>query len=116
MSPRKVEYRVAKHEINSKIREAAVEYIVNRQEEPSVSTISSKNQITLPAQLLRQMGLGAGDRLAVTVEGNRLVLRPRPKDWVAYYGGSLPGLYGQSRQEIDGYVRELRDETDRAVE
>ena len=81
-----------------------------------MSTISSKNQITLPAHLLRQMGLGAGDRLAVAVEGNRLVLRPRPKDWVAYYGGSLQGLYGQNRQEIDAYVRELRDESDRAVE
>lgn len=116
MSPRKVKYSVAKGEGGGRIREAAVEYIVNRQEEPSVSTISSKNQITLPAHLLRQMGLGAGDRLAVTVEGNRLVLRPRPKDWVAYYGGSLQGLYGQNRQEIDAYVRELRDESDRAVE
>ena len=74
MSPRKVKYSLAKGEGGGRIREAAVEYIVNRQEEPSVSTISSKNQITLPAQLLRQMGLGAGDRLAVSVEGNRLVL------------------------------------------
>ena len=78
-----------------------------------MSTISSKNQITLPAHLLREMGIGAGDRLAVTLEGNRLVLRARPKDWVKYYGGSLKGLYGADAAEIDANLAELRAEGDR---
>ncbi len=101
-----------------KVKEAAVEYIVSRREDPALTTISSKNQITLPAQLLREIGLGAGDRLAVSKEGNRLVLRARPRDWVEYYGGSLRGLYGKDRQEIDAYVAELRedDERDQAIE
>ena len=73
-----------------------------------MSTISSKNQITLPAHILREMGLGPGDRLAVAREGSRLVLRARPKDWVAYHGGSLKGAYGQSREDEDAYVAELR--------
>ena len=93
-----------------KVKEAAVEYIVGRREDPTLTTISSKNQITLPAQLLREMGLNAGDRLAIRREGNRLVLRPRPKDWVEYYGGSLRGLYGETREEKDAYVDELRSE------
>ena len=38
----------------------------------------------------------------------KLVLRPRPRDWVRYHAGSLRGLYGQSREEIDAYVEELR--------
>jgi antitoxin ChpS len=101
---------------SGKVKEAAVEYIVGRREDPALSTISSKNQITLPAQLLREMGLGAGDRVAISREGNRLVLRARPKDWVGYYGGSLRGLYGDSREEQDAYVRELRDESDRDLE
>lgn len=75
-----------------------------------MTTISSKNQITLPAQLLRELGLGAGDRLVIRREGNRLVLRPRPKDWVEYYGGSLKGLYGETKEEMDAYVGELRSE------
>jgi AbrB family looped-hinge helix DNA binding protein len=102
-----------------KVREAAVEYIAGRRDEPAVSTISSKNQITLPAQLLRELGLGAGDRLAVSREGNRLILRARPKDWVAYYGGSMRGVYGNTREEIDEYIRELRQEDperDKAIE
>jgi antitoxin ChpS len=84
-----------------------------------VSTISSKNQITLPAQLLRELGLTAGDRLAVTREGSRLILRARPKDWVSYHAGSLRGLYGQSKGEMDEYLRELRaedEDRDNAVE
>jgi AbrB family looped-hinge helix DNA binding protein len=96
-----------------RIREAAVEYIVSRKEDPALTTISSKNQITLPAYLLREMGLGAGDRLAISREGNRLVLRARPKDWVEYYGGSLRGLYGNTKEEEDAYVRGLREDTER---
>jgi len=102
-----------------KVSEAAVEYIVSSKEEPAVSTISSKNQITLPAHLLREMGLAAGDRLALTREGNRLILRARPKDWIRYHAGSLAGLYGGSREEEDAYLRELREadtERDHAVE
>jgi AbrB family looped-hinge helix DNA binding protein len=83
-----------------------------------MSTISSKNQITLPAHLLREMGLGAGDRLAITVEGNHMVLRARPKDWVKYHGGSLRGLYGNDPAAVKEYLDELRsgEERDAAIE
>jgi AbrB family looped-hinge helix DNA binding protein len=96
-----------------KVAEAAVEYIAGRRNEPAMSSISTKNQITLPAHLLRELGLRAGDRLAVTREGARLVLRARPKDWVAYHGGSLKGLYGKDGEEIDAYVKDLRADTER---
>ncbi len=96
-----------------RIREAAVKHIVDRREGPPMTTISSKNQITLPAHLLRELGLNPGDRLAIDLEGERLVLRPRPRDWVRHYAGSLRGLYGQDRQQADEYVQDLRDETRR---
>lgn len=95
-----------------KVSEAAVEYITGRKEE-AVSTISTKNQITLPVHLLRQMGVGPGDRLAVALEGGRLVLRARPKDWVEHYAGSLPGYWGNTDEEIDAYIRDLRDNSHR---
>lgn len=99
-----------------RIAEAAVvHYDADRRDDTVMSTISSKNQITLPAHLLREMGIGAGDRLAVTLEGNRLILRPRPKDWVKYYGGSLKGVYGANASAIDAYLAELRDESDREI-
>lgn len=96
-----------------KVAEAALEYMVERREEPAVTTISSKNQITLPAHLLREMGLGPGDRLSIAREGNRLILRARPKDWARYYGGSLRGLYGNTKEEVDAYLQELREDAGR---
>jgi AbrB family looped-hinge helix DNA binding protein len=96
------------------VAEAARDYY--GEEGPAMTTISSKNQITLPAHILREMGLRAGDRLAVGREGNRLVLRPRPKDWVRHYAGSLGNLYGSGREQIDLYIKDLREEGPRAEE
>jgi AbrB family looped-hinge helix DNA binding protein len=107
---------LTKDDRQRKVSEAALEYIVSRKEEPAMSTISSKNQITLPAHLLREMGLRSGDRLAVVREGNRLVLRARPKDWVAYHGGALAGRYGADKAETDSYLRDVRSGQDRDAE
>jgi AbrB family looped-hinge helix DNA binding protein len=104
-----MEYR-PKRNRSVRISEAAAVYFAAGIQDEAVSTISSKNQITLPAHLLREMGIGPGDRLAISRDGTRLVLRARPKDWVAYHAGSLPGLYGRNAEETDAHVRELRDE------
>ena len=71
-------------------------------------TIGRKYQITLPAQLVRELGLEPGDQLEVELEGGHLVLHPRPRDWVAYTAGSMPGYYGKTKEEIDAYLREVR--------
>ncbi len=72
------------------------------------TTISSKNQITIPARMIREMGLKPGDQLAVELDGLRLILHPRPKDWVSYTAGSMPGYYGETKEDIDAYLREVR--------
>src|SRR5688572_11202166 len=92
-----------------KVGEAAVDSSALLQE-PVLSTISSKNQITLPVHLLRELGIGPGDRVAMVRDGDRLILRPRPKNWASYYAGSLKGVYG-TKEEIDAYVREQRDDS-----
>ena len=118
MARRKAKWDLSGVKEEVRIGEAALEYFADPEEDLTLATISSKNQITLPAHLLRAMGLGAGDRLAVTHEGGRLVLRARPKDWVQYHGGSLAGLYGKDVAEIDAYVAEERahSERDEAIE
>jgi len=122
MPRRKVEYQansdLPRKKGEGKIAEAALEYIAGRQGDSAMTTISSKNQITLPAQILREMGLNPGDRLAVTREGARLVLRARPKDWVTYHAGSLAGTYGRTREQQDAYLQELRanDAREQAIE
>lgn len=72
------------------------------------TTISSKYQITLPARLVRELGLEPGDKLAVELEDGRLILHPRPKDWVSYTAGSLKGVYGETKEDIDAYLKEVR--------
>ncbi|MGH7196099.1 MAG: hypothetical protein ACREGA_04990 [Candidatus Saccharimonadales bacterium] len=42
-------------------------------------TITSKNQITLPAEYVRKMRLGKNRRLSVCQRGNKLVLEPEPE-------------------------------------
>jgi AbrB family looped-hinge helix DNA binding protein len=122
MTPKEVDYskdfeRLTKRRRSSKVAEAVAVYSAGSGEGgPSVTTISSKNQITLPAQLLRDMGLRPGDRLSVAREGGRVILRPRPKDWVRHYAGSLSGVYGGSREEVDSYLKDLREDGDRASE
>lgn len=68
------------------------------------TTVSSKNQVTLPVDALARAGLATGDQLAVDVRGpGELVLR-RVVDPVERYGGTLTGIY--EPDELD----RLRDE------
>lgn len=90
------------------MREAARPYQPMGAEEMPKTTISSKYQITLPARLVRELGLEPGDKLEVELEHGRLVLHPRPKDWLAYTAGSLEGVYGRTKEDIDAYLREVR--------
>jgi AbrB family looped-hinge helix DNA binding protein len=95
-------------EPKNKIGEAAISYESGWQE-PVLMTISSKNQITVPVQLLRELGIGPGDRFSVRRDGETLVLRPRPKDWVTHYRGRLGGIFG-TKEDIDRYIAEGRDD------
>jgi bifunctional DNA-binding transcriptional regulator/antitoxin component of YhaV-PrlF toxin-antitoxin module len=68
------------------------------------TTVSSKNQVTLPVDALARAGLATGDQLAVEVRGpGELVLR-RVVDPVERYSGTLTGIY--EPDELD----RLRDE------
>ena len=95
-----------------KVREVALAYLTegaSAMSEVATAKLSSKHQITLPVAMVRRLGLEPGDRLAVRVEEDRIVLRPRPRDWVEYYRGRLRGVYGSSVEEIDEYIRKERE-------
>ena len=70
------------------------------------SRISSKHQITIPAEALRRAGLAAGDRVVAHVDGAGRVILERDHDVVDEYAGALTGVYDSD--EID----QLRDEWD----
>lgn len=71
-------------------------------------TLSSKGQVTIPVDILRRLGLKAGDKLIAELIDNRIVLLPQPESWTDYFGGSLKGVYGSTVEEIDRYIVEVR--------
>ena len=80
-------------------------------------TISSKHQITLPAEIVRRLGLRAGDKLAIELIEGEILAVPEPVSWVDWGRGIAAGVYGGTKESIDRYVAEERvswsdDQTD----
>lgn len=55
----------------------------------NIVTISSKNQITLPKDLLASLGVGVKSQLLIDKESENIVLKPLKKSIVEEVGGSL---------------------------
>ncbi len=72
-------------------------------------TVSSKNQVTIPVAILREVGISPGDRLAAAVVDGNIVLMKEPENWVLYLQGSMRGTYGDTKESIDRYVQRERD-------
>jgi bifunctional DNA-binding transcriptional regulator/antitoxin component of YhaV-PrlF toxin-antitoxin module len=75
-----------------------------RERRRGATTISSKNQITIPAAELRAAGLEAGERLVARADGPGRVVLEREHDVLADFVGALTGVYGPD--EIDTLRRE----------
>jgi AbrB family looped-hinge helix DNA binding protein len=69
--------------------------------------LSSRHQVVIPKKVRKRLGLHAGDQLVVEVEGEKVVLHPRPKNYTDY----MLGLGKKVWQRIDAteYVRKERE-------
>jgi len=74
-----------------------------------VVTLSSKNQITLPAEMVRNLHLKGGAKLVIERIEDHIVLLPQPESWVDYFAGSLKGVWGNTKEEISRYIYEVRE-------
>ena len=72
-------------------------------------TVSSKNQITIPVSILREVDIHPGDRMAAAVIDGDIVLIKEPESWTEYFQGSMRGAYGGSVESIDRYVLRERE-------
>ena len=64
-------------------------------------TITSKNQVSLPARSLEELGWERGDKLLVTVLGNdRLLLTKRPESWTDFYSGKMGHVWGDHEDTL----------------
>ena len=79
----------------------------------NVLTLNQKSQIVISKKIRKSLGLKPGDQLAAAVEGNKIVLRPRPKSPASRLRGIGKGTWG-NKTKIDAYLDKLRDEWERA--
>lgn len=71
------------------------------------TTITGKNQVSLPAQAVRTLGWTRGDRLVVEVLGeNMVVLIKRPQHWTDELAGRLTGVFGTHEETLRHLERE----------
>ena len=74
---------------------------------PLSAKVSTKNQIALPSEARRRLGIRPGDRLTMVVRDNELVLRRRPARASDRLRGIARGAYGNDPAE---YLKSLRAE------
>jgi AbrB family looped-hinge helix DNA binding protein len=65
--------------------------------------ISSKNQVVIPSEARKALGVKAGDKVLFVVLGDRVVLLQKPKSYAAALRGLGRGLYPE------GYLQKERD-------
>ncbi len=68
------------------------------------ATISGRNQVSLPAKGVRELGWERGDHLVVEIVGkNMLLLVRRPRDaadWVAAFSGQMGDVFGDHEDTL----------------
>lgn len=78
-----------------------------------VVTVSSKNQITLPVEIVRAFDIKPGEKLIIEGIQWRIVMMKESENRLERYVGSLRGLYGNTVEEIDQYIRDERASPER---
>lgn len=70
-------------------------------------TMSSKNQIVVPREAREKLGLHAGSQFLVLCKEDRIVLIPRPDDFVK----RMAGLHRETWQDVDAasYLHDERE-------
>ena len=71
--------------------------------------VSSRNQISIPSEARRRLGIEPGDRLSVEIVDETMVLRRRPQRASDRLWGIAAGK-GWYEPDPVTFVRELRDE------
>lgn len=54
---------------------------------PATVTVSSKNQIVIPREAREKLHIGPGEKLLVLCKEDRILLIPKPADYVARMAG-----------------------------
>jgi bifunctional DNA-binding transcriptional regulator/antitoxin component of YhaV-PrlF toxin-antitoxin module len=78
--------------------------VKQRRRRKGFTRVSTKNQVTLPIDVLLTAGVRPGDSLMVEAKGSGEIVLRREEDPLERYYGSMTGMFPSD------YLRELRDE------
>lgn len=70
-------------------------------------TLSSKNQIVVPREAREKLNIGPGGQLLVLVKEDRVVLVPKPANYVERLAGLHKSVWASTG--ADSYLRDERD-------
>ena len=78
--------------------------VKRRRRRKGFTRVSSKNQVTLPIDVLMTAGVRPGDSLMVEAKSTGEIVLRREEDPLERYIGSMTGMFPPN------YLRDLRDE------
>ena len=116
------QYRPSEREPELKVSDALVAYLVPEPEEQLAGAtgetrLSGKNQLTVPAAMVRALGWRPGDTLELTLQGEAILLEKQPQtpeEWARRIRGPLSQV-GEwaTDKKIDAWVRAERESWER---
>jgi antitoxin PrlF len=81
-----------------------------------IATVTSKGQLTLPAAVRRRLGINSGDKVTITIDGERAELQ-RVAHTVDSVFGIIPALPGVETGDFDDLIEEaMEDHADWVVD
>jgi antitoxin PrlF len=82
----------------------------------SVGTLTSKGQITVPADVRAALDLSSGDRLIFTIEGERIIVTPVRRRRLSELRGALPATrpYPGTDEVRDAVGKQLGEALERS--
>ena len=78
------------------------------------TTVSTKGQLVIPAQLREALGIEPGTRVAIRKEGSELILRPQTKEVARQLIEELCGMTAGGYSMAEDLMAERRAEDERA--
>ncbi len=78
------------------------------------TTVSSKGQLVIPAEMREALGIEAGTRVAIRKEGDELILRPATKTVARRLIKELCGITAGGPSMTDQLIADRREEDEKA--
>ncbi len=88
----KLDGKAGARRVPKRVSDARAVWLVGDEEPAGETRLSGKNQLTIPAAMVRALGWRPGDALEVTLQGGGIMLARLPQtaeDWASYLRGAL---------------------------